>query len=86
MTALELVLVLLLAAVAVYWIGLAVLCVRAVVVTPELDAIDPVPRAKWPRVSVVVPARDEAATLQEAMGSKLRENYTNLEFVVSTLR
>lgn len=37
---------------------------------------------RWPRVSIVVPARDEAATLVEATRRKLADGYPDLELVL----
>src|SRR5512140_3360594 len=43
----------------------------------------PVPeRAAWPRLSVVVPARNEGETIEPATRSKLAEGYPNLEVVL----
>src|SRR4051794_5343203 len=35
----------------------------------------------WPKVSIIVPARDEEARIEEAMRSKLRIDYPSLEFL-----
>jgi cellulose synthase/poly-beta-1,6-N-acetylglucosamine synthase-like glycosyltransferase len=47
---------------------------------PDLD--DPVAEpARWPSLSLVVPARDEADTLAAALSSRLRDDYPELEVV-----
>jgi cellulose synthase/poly-beta-1,6-N-acetylglucosamine synthase-like glycosyltransferase len=49
---------------------------------PSLSALDaPLPTA-WPRLSIVVPARNEAIGLEEALRSKLSCEYESLELVV----
>lgn len=40
------------------------------------------PPARWPRVSVIVPALDEADTLEAALGTLLAETYPDLEIVL----
>lgn len=35
-----------------------------------------------PKVSVIIPARNEAAALEQAMQSRLQDNYPNLEFIL----
>ena len=49
-------------------------------IEPLEKAAAPVPEY-WPRVSVVVPACNEAATLEEAFGSLLRTTYPNVELI-----
>lgn len=39
-------------------------------------------RAEWPRLSIIVPACNEAATLEEATRAKLASDYPNLELVL----
>jgi hypothetical protein len=49
---------------------------------PLLSTLDaPTPRA-WPRLSIVVPARDEAAGIEAALASKLACGYPELEIIV----
>jgi glycosyltransferase involved in cell wall biosynthesis len=42
----------------------------------------PEPPARWPRLSVIVPARDEAETIEPALRSLLRQDYPELQIVV----
>ncbi len=44
--------------------------------SPRLNAADP------PRVSAIIPAKDEEASLAECLGSVCRQNYPNLEILV----
>lgn len=45
------------------------------------DLNSPEPQT-FPKLSVIVPARDEAQTLELALNSKLNEDYPNLEFIL----
>jgi len=67
---------------AVYW-GLtaisAVLLRRGV---PLLARLAPPAPPRWPRVSVVIPACNEAATIEAAVRSRLGEGYPNAEYIV----
>ena len=55
------------------------LVVRAV---PVLFRDRSPPPARWPRVSLIVPARDEVETLGPAMRSRLAEGYPELEVIL----
>jgi len=79
MTVLAVTLVSLCAAFAAIQLALA-LRVRASV--PPLSAIDAPPPRAWPRLSIIVPARNEAPRIEAALSSKLRCGYENLEVVV----
>jgi hypothetical protein len=65
-----------------YWAALAVLAARCVARVPRVAALPAVARHRWPRVSAVVPARDEAAELEGALRSRLAEGYPALEVVL----
>lgn len=47
-----------------------------------LEALDPPPPSRWPKVSIVVPARNEALHLERAVESRLAEGYPNVEMVI----
>jgi len=47
-----------------------------------LARTDPPDPPSWPRVSVIVPARDEADTVGPALESRLRDDYPELELIV----
>jgi glycosyltransferase involved in cell wall biosynthesis len=49
---------------------------------PKLRDLEPTPPARWPRVSLIVPARDEAEELEAAISSRLGEDYPDLEVIV----
>lgn len=49
---------------------------------PRLDAVTPAPPGgRWPRVSVVVPSRDEAEAIETATRSLLAQDYPELELI-----
>ena len=49
---------------------------------PRLRDFEPGPLARWPRVSLIVPARDEAADLEPAILSRLADGYPELEVII----
>jgi hypothetical protein len=49
---------------------------------PVLSATAAPPPERWPRVSVIVPARDEARDVEAALRSRLRDDYPDLELVI----
>ena len=61
------------------WVCLAVAYTYGRV--PRLDSFAPV-AAVWPRVSIIVPARNEAETVVSAMATLLRLDYPELEVVL----
>jgi len=48
----------------------------------DLARLHPAAPAAWPRVSVVMPARDEAAGIARSLASRLADGYPDLEVVV----
>ena len=50
--------------------------------TARLPDIVPGHPASWPRLSVVIPARNEERNVQEALQSILEQDYPNIEFMV----
>lgn len=64
-----------------YWCLQVVLVLRLRLRVPPLCALsDPAP-ARWPRLSIVVPACDEEADIAAALASKVACGYPNLEIV-----
>lgn len=55
---------------------------RAMRCIPKLREIEPACPARWPRVSLIVPARDEATNLEPAIISRLRDGYPELELII----
>ncbi len=66
---------------AFFWVLQLVLLLRTRAVLPLLSSLPPGRLEKWPTVSLVVPARDEGATVKEALRARLSEGYPALEVV-----
>lgn len=64
-----------------YWVALACVGFLMSRTVPRLiDRDDPAPEA-WPRVSIIAPACNEAATVEAAVRSWLASDYPNLEII-----
>lgn len=64
-----------------WWTTQGLLFLRARWSVLRLEQL-PVPEGRLPKLSVVMPARNEAAHLTEALGSKLQSSYPDLELVL----
>lgn len=58
-----------------------VLAARILRAVPTVDALDPPTPTRWPKLSVIIPARDEAMGIEAALGSKLDCGYPSLEVI-----
>jgi cellulose synthase/poly-beta-1,6-N-acetylglucosamine synthase-like glycosyltransferase len=76
------VLLLLTVASALYALTMSLLLVRVMRAVPRLQRLNAPPPARWPRVSLVMPARNEEHTLESALRSKLGNTYPELELVL----
>jgi glycosyltransferase involved in cell wall biosynthesis len=65
-----------------YSLASLVAIARAMRCIPKLREIEPAPLVRWPRLSLIVPARDEAASLEPAITSRLCDGYPELELIV----
>jgi glycosyltransferase involved in cell wall biosynthesis len=65
-----------------YWLGTAHAMFRVRRAAPVLAGLNPPEPARWPKLSVVVPARDEAAEIGPALQSLLDEDYPDLEIIL----
>jgi cellulose synthase/poly-beta-1,6-N-acetylglucosamine synthase-like glycosyltransferase len=65
-----------------YWLISFVLTLRLIRATPVLARLSPPDPASWPRLSVIIPACNEADTLETAMRSCLSDDYPNIEFIL----
>jgi cellulose synthase/poly-beta-1,6-N-acetylglucosamine synthase-like glycosyltransferase len=65
-----------------FWVTMALLLLRAVRSVPSVHKLQPPAPPRWPRVSLIMPARNEEATLEAALRSKLADTYPELELVL----
>ncbi|MHB9025366.1 MAG: glycosyltransferase family 2 protein [Armatimonadota bacterium] len=65
-----------------YWVANAYGAVRLVRGVRGLVEQHPAPPARWPKVSVIVPACNEARMLEEAMRSRLADTYPDMEVIL----
>lgn len=66
---------------ALAWLIQLLLALRIAVLIPRLSSLKVPEREVWPKLSILVPARDEGAELEGALRSKLSASYPNLELV-----
>lgn len=66
----------------IYWLWMAYGSVRVMQTVPLLAGLAPREPEHWPRLSVIVPARNEADKLASAVGTLLEEDYPELEIVL----
>jgi hypothetical protein len=67
---------------ALYALAIAVAVVRLVRGIPLLARLAPPDPQRWPRVSVIIPACNEASTIEQALRSRLAEGYPDAEYIV----
>jgi hypothetical protein len=65
-----------------YWLYLAVGAVLVLRAVPRLSRTAPPEPAVWPRLSIVVPAANEAESIESAARSILAQDYPDLELVL----
>lgn len=62
-----------------YWLALAIVTEKSVRAVPFIGPLGE--RSFWPKLSVVIPARNEEPHIGEALRSKLGDDYPNLELI-----
>ena len=65
-----------------YWLIASALALRAAWTMPVLRDLRPSDPARWPSLSVVIPACNEASSIEGTLRSRLTQDYPNLEVVV----
>jgi glycosyltransferase involved in cell wall biosynthesis len=65
-----------------YWLWMFVGTVRAVRALPLLARSDVPPPRAWPKLSIVIPACNEAESLESALRSVLDQDYAELEIIL----
>ncbi len=66
----------------VYALLVAITAARVMRSVPLVERLAPREPQRWPRVSVIVPACNEASTIEAALESRLAEGYPAAEYVV----
>lgn len=66
----------------VYWLITSAFALRAAWTMPVLRDLRPADPARWPSLSVIIPACNEASTIEEALRSRLGQDYPSLDVVV----
>jgi cellulose synthase/poly-beta-1,6-N-acetylglucosamine synthase-like glycosyltransferase len=67
---------------AVWWLAMLAAFLRTRRSVPFVRDFDDPALAEWPRVSMVIPARNEEETIEPAVRSRLRDAYPNLEVLL----
>lgn len=65
-----------------WWLAQVLFFLRARAGVHRVGTLPIEPRAAWPKLSLVMPARNEAAHLEAALSSKIASTYPNLELVL----
>jgi len=65
-----------------YWLLNVLLTVRMVRRVPVLESLRPAEPERWPKLSLIIPACDEADSIEAATRSRLNDGYPNLEVVL----
>lgn len=58
------------------------MCAHAIRTIPKIDDAPPLAPEDAPLLTILVPAKDEAATIEHGLAAKLSSNYPNLEILV----
>jgi glycosyltransferase involved in cell wall biosynthesis len=66
----------------VYWLYLALGALRVLHAVPRLSQVPTSEPATWPRLSLIVPAANEADAIESAARSILAQDYPNLELIL----
>jgi hypothetical protein len=65
-----------------YWLVNLLLAIRIVRTVPLLKGLRPVEPATWPKLSLIIPACNEADTLGPALAARLQDGYPDLEVIL----
>ncbi len=65
-----------------WWLAQLVLLLGGARRMAKVSTLSTTPPATWPKLSLVMPARNEAAVLERALATKLSASYPNLELVL----
>lgn len=65
-----------------YWIFQLILAIRVVRAVHLVEEMPLEPGIVWPRVSLIMTARNEAGSIEDALKIKLADDYPNLEYIL----
>jgi len=65
-----------------YWLGVLSMVLKARANIPQLGAQQTAAPERWPRLSVIIPACDEADTIEAALNAQLASDYPELELIL----
>lgn len=65
-----------------YWLMQFILIIRVIKSVPKVENFPDKELNFWPKVSVIAPARNEARTITDAVQSRLKDDYPNLEIIL----
>ncbi|HDS29936.1 MAG TPA: glycosyltransferase, partial [Firmicutes bacterium] len=65
-----------------YWIIAGLLDYRLSRQVRPLDTVHPPEPDNWPKVSIIIPACNEADTIENALESKLESDYPDFELII----
>lgn len=65
-----------------YWIVQLIASIRVAKSVPILEETPGHDLADWPRVSVIMPARNEEKTMETALETRLRDDYPDIEYII----
>ncbi len=66
----------------IYWLMQLFLSLRIIKSVPLLEKLSGHQSATWPKVSVIIPARNEAETIERAIQFRLHDTYPNVELIL----
>ena len=82
MTSFQVLIIVLTGLSAVFWLLELLAVLYAINAMPLVEEFEDQPIENPPKVSVIIPACNEAETLEKALGKRLQDNYPNLEFIL----
>jgi cellulose synthase/poly-beta-1,6-N-acetylglucosamine synthase-like glycosyltransferase len=65
-----------------YWLFHLYYILRVIRSVPLLENLKYDNAEKWPKVSIIIPARNESATIKDAIQSRLHDDYPNVEILL----
>lgn len=82
MTPVQVIIIIVTSLSAVTWVMALLAVLKTINTMPLLEKLPEISIKNPPKISVIIPACNEAKTLEKAMESRLKDNYPNLEFIL----